>query len=213
MNINIPYYFFKLLETDSTTFVYQGEFSDDLTAKAIRLGEYSIRNTSVFNRLRKKVSFLIIECLQNVIRYEEKPKVVHQTNNHPGTFMVRNIGNSFYITSTNRIKNEKIDGLKTKLKNINQLDEEELKKMKKHVLTDKKFSEKGGAGLGLIEITRKSGHKLEYDFEYLNFYLSCFYLQIKLVANEETNKYPSVTLKNSKDLYHEILDKNITKRK
>lgn len=209
MNIDIPYYFFKLLETDATTFIYQGDFSDELTAKAIRLGEHSTRNVSVFNRLRKKISFLIIECLQNVIRYEEKPELVHKTNNRPGTFMIRNIENSYYINSSNLIKNEKTEGLKTKLKNINELGNEELKNLKRDVLTNKTFSEKGGAGLGLLEMTRKSEHKLEYDFEYINFYLSCFYLQVKLVANENTNEYQSVTLNDSKDLYHKILDKNV----
>ncbi|MBI4945744.1 MAG: hypothetical protein HY840_05010 [Bacteroidetes bacterium] len=210
MDISIPYYFFRLFEKDTTSFIYQGTFSDDLTDKTIRLGEHSIRNITEFNRIRKRVSFLIAECLQNVIRYEEKPKVLHQTNNRPGTFMVRNINHAYYIISSNLIKNEKVGELKIKLKKINDLDKEELKKMQQKVLSDPVFSEKGGAGLGMIEMTRKSGHKLEYDFEFVNSYLSSFYLQVKLTANEETDATRSLLLNNAKDIYHEILDKKIT---
>lgn len=209
MNVDIPYYFFKLLESDTTSFVYQGTFSDDLTDKTIRLGEYSIRRTREFTRLSKKVSFLIAECLQNVIRYEEKPKIVHQTNNRPGTFIVRNIGNSYYIISSNLIQKEKIDGLNAKLKKINSLDQEGLKNMQEKTLGDSSFSEKGGAGLGLIEMTRRSGHKLEYEFEHINFYLSNFYLLAKLKANDEINNDKDLSLHGTKDFCHKILDKNV----
>ena len=210
MNIDIPYYFFKLFERDTTTFVYQGEFGDDLTDKTIRLGEYSIRNILDFKRLKNRVAFLITECVQNVIRYEEKPKIVHQTNNRPGTFIVRNIGNSFYLISSNLIKNEKVDALKAKLKKINELGQVELKEMQRRLLIDEQPREKESTELGLIELTRRSGHKLEYDFEFVNSYLSDFHLQVKLSVNEGMNAYKDkASMIKGKDLYHKILDKNV----
>lgn len=209
MNIDIPYYFFRLLEKDKTNFIYQGSFSDDLTEKTIRLGENSIRENIEFNRIRKKVSFLIAECIQNVIRYEEKPQIVHQTNNRPGTFMVRNIENAYYIISSNLIKNEKVDEFKAKLKKINELGQEELKKMQRNVLANQTFTDKGGSGLGLIEITRKSGHKLEYDFEYINFYLSYFYLQVKLPVHKEITEIGNASITNTRNILHDIFHKNV----
>ena len=62
------------------------------------------------------------------------------------------------------------------------LDQVELKKLYLEVLTNSRISSKGGAGLGLIEMARKSGQKLDFSFEEYNENFSLFYLQIKLKA-------------------------------
>ena len=208
MNVAIPYYFFRLFEKDRTSFIYQGEFGDDLITKTIRLGEYSIRKDIAYNRMKKKVSFLISECLQNAIRYEEKPQIIHQTNNRPCTFMVRNIGNSYYVISSNRIKNENVDSLKVKLKTINELGQEAVDKQGAISLNPSDQG-KTATGLGLIEMTKKSGQKLEYDFEFINSYLSCFYLQVKLSAAKETNKILNVSMANTREVFNDILKKDV----
>ena len=48
---------------------------------------------------------------------------------------------------------------------LNAMDELELKQAYKKTLREGSFSDKGGAGLGLIEIARKSTEKLRYDFD------------------------------------------------
>lgn len=209
MNISIPYYFFNLFKNDTSSFIYQGEFNDALTERTVQMGENAVRQTAEYNQSRKKISFLITECLQNVMRYEEKPKIIHQTNNRPSTFMVRNIGNSHYIISSNLIKNEKVDGLKSKLKKINSLDQAELKNTPKKILISKIYSKKDETGLGLVELTKKSDHKLEYDFEHVNFYLSCFYLQVKLITDKAISNLPSPTLTNAKEIYKQLLSENV----
>jgi len=51
------------------------------------------------------------------------------------------------------------------LEKINSLTKEELKDFYKFVLNNQEFSAKGGGGLGLIDIARKTGSKLVYTFE------------------------------------------------
>jgi len=53
------------------------------------------------------------------------------------------------------------------------------------ILTNKKLSSRGGAGLGFVEMVRKSGEKLDYYFDKLDDKRSFFYLQIKIKDNEE----------------------------
>ena len=50
-----------------------------------------------------------------------------------------------------------------------------------------KLSAKGGAGLGFIDIARKSGNKLEYFFKEINSYSSFFILTTKVsrISNNE----------------------------
>jgi hypothetical protein len=50
-------------------------------------------------------------------------------------------------------------------------------------LNHQRISAKGGGGLGLVDIARKTGNKLEYSFVVYNRYYSFFYLDI--LVNEE----------------------------
>jgi len=62
------------------------------------------------------------------------------------------------------IENSKIDDLTKILDHINTLDKEGLKELYKTQMREGRLSEKGGAGLGFIDIARKTGRKLHYHF-------------------------------------------------
>ena len=70
----------------------------------------------------------------------------------------------YNVTTGNVVKNEKIDELKKMLEHINQLDRPDLNKLYKQKIREGRLSEKGGAGLGFIDIARKTGQKLVYSF-------------------------------------------------
>ncbi len=185
MNIDITYKFFKKLEEDNFSFIYQGEFSDDIMVEILRLNDYNMDYITDIGKLKKRISFLMAECFQNITRHGDKPEIINTTNNKPSMFLTRNIGNMYYIGSSNLIDNTKIDSLKLKLNNINNLNQEELKSLHFDILSNHELSEKGWAGLGLIEMARKSGQKLAYSFEFVNYYLSQFYVQLKLKGAED----------------------------
>jgi hypothetical protein len=71
---------------------------------------------------------------------------------------------------------EKIDGL-------NGMDAMYLKKAYEQTLREGSFSDKGGAGLGLIEIARKSSDKLYYNFEYMGDGKFFFTFNVKFKVN------------------------------
>lgn len=208
MNPELSYRFFKKLENDHFSLIYMGEFDDELTATLMRLSEVSIEDPKTF---KKRLSFLIAECFQNIIRHADKPEIINITNNKPKMFLVRNIGNVFYIGSTNLIENSKSTSLKAKLNSINKFTPQELKADYLNALTNNGFTEKGGGGLGLIEMARKSDSKLEFDFEFINYFLSNFFMQIRLgTFNEEKeDNIDTVTLKSTKELYNEMVQENI----
>ena len=71
----------------------------------------------------------------------------------------------YKISTGNFITQDKVDVLKNKIDKINSMGKEELKDMYKFILNHQRLSEKGGGGLGLVDIARKTGNKLEYTFE------------------------------------------------
>ena len=64
----------------------------------------------------------------------------------------------------NFVDNKKVPYLKDKIDKINSLSEDELKEMYKFILNHQKLSAKGGGGLGLLDMARKTGNKLQYYF-------------------------------------------------
>lgn len=207
MNPKTVYRFFNKLEEDHFGLIYLGEFDDELTSTLMRINETSIHEAKT---LKKTLSFLIIECFQNIIRHADKPELVTRTNNKPKMFLVRNIGNEFYIGSTNLIDNEKKAGLETKLKKINTLSQEELKTVYLGALVNNEVSAKGGGGLGLIEMARRSDCQLEFDFEFVNYFFSVFYMQLRVMAANASKDEPhAIALSSTRELYNTMLAENV----
>ena len=211
MKTGTAYQFFNKFKNDRFSLAYMGEFDDELTETLMRTNSTSIQEPLKF---KKRLSFLIAESFQNIIRHEEKLDIVKETNK-PKVFLLRNLGNSHYISSTNLISNSKKENLQDKLNTINTLSAEDLKSIYIDALTNNEISEKGGGGLGLIEMARKSESPLEFDFDSINHDLSVFYIQVRFITSEKTEAskpqdlidYIGIT--ETKDLYNLMLDENI----
>lgn len=206
---------FKILKDDNLSFAYKGNFTDDITEKVISLSDQNIdNNAEKLSKMRKKVSFLMAECFQNVIRHSEdegQSLVIDNLETDAGLFMTRNIGGTYYIISANHINNDKIEPLKETLLKVNTLDKEGLKKLYMEVLNDGELSDKGGAGLGLIEMARKSGHPLDFDFVQLDENKSFFYFLIKLkspLADEAETEH-GIDISNVKDMHRIMMQHNV----
>jgi len=208
MKADTPHYFFQELKDDSLSFIYQGSFSDEITDMVVDLTENYLP-TGGFAKMRKKVSFLMVECFQNVIRHGDKADLSHPELS-TGLFITRNLGDTFYITSANLIENVNVPYLKEKLESVNILDKEDLKSLYLDILENKELSAKGGASVGLIEIARKSGQKLEFYFEAADEKYSYFYLQIKIKSQNPTDKdFSDVSISYILEFHHLIDLENI----
>lgn len=174
----------------SLSYIYRGGFSIDLSNKILSLAETNMANFSESSSTKKKVYFIMLESLQNITRHQDI-KTQESTDNS-SFFVIQRLENDYYITSGNIIENKNIDSLKSKLSKVNSLDKESLKEYYKETLTQGELSTKGGAGLGLIEMARKSGNKLSYDFKEINNEISNFYFQIKVSAPDVSTGFQDI---------------------
>ena len=133
--------------------------------------------------LQKRIYYIMVEGLQNITRHQDEIANLN-TEKYPGIFAIQKNGERYYISTGNIVANENIPALKEKLDTINSLNPDELKKFHREMLTTGSMSDKGGAGLGLIEMSRKSGNKLLYSFEQSDNEYTYFYLQT-LIPNDK----------------------------
>ena len=135
-------------------------------------------------KLKKKVFNVLVECLQNLYHHidsnDDQDRNFTRIEAKSALFMIAKKDNHFVIRTGNYIDNESAAELEKRLDTINGMDKDELKKYYQEVLNNGALSEKGTAGLGMIDIARKSGNKLEYQFLPINEQNSFFCLNIKI---------------------------------
>lgn len=180
---DIAYPLFQRISNDDFEYVYRGYFSHNITKKILFLADTNISKVTSQQTLQKRIYYIMVEGLQNITRHQDEIANLN-TEKYPGIFAIQKNGERYYISTGNIVANENIPALKEKLDTINSLNPDELKKFHREMLTTGSMSDKGGAGLGLIEMSRKSGNKLLYSFEQLDNEYTYFYLQT-LIPNDK----------------------------
>lgn len=208
MNLDDIYNFYNQLIDDNLSFLYQGTFSNEFSEKIMKISELNIDKHEISFPFKKKIAFLIAESFQNIVKHGQKFKS-EDAFGKGGIYIIRFIEDTYIITTANLIEKNKVEKLQTKLDEINQLGKTELKEKYLEILRNSEFSEKGDAGLGLIEMARKTNNKLIYEFETKdddNF--ACFYLQLKIrLSKEENGEKVAIPLDNYKKI-HGLMRKN-----
>ncbi len=170
MSFDVNEYYDKLNGND-VLLAYKGSITSDLISNVLEVVEAKLDDLSETSKIRKKVYNILVESLQNLYHHiEELPEDIRdQHESKFGVLVISRIkDNSYKITTGNFINSSKIKVLKDKIDKINSLSREELKDMYKFILNHQRLSAKGGGGLGLVDIARKTGNKLEYSFENYN---------------------------------------------
>ena len=154
--------------------VYIGKFNQQITKFFSDMLESELEKECKEKITRRRVYHTIVEILQNMQRHTE------ELGEGSGLFMIGRKEQVYYIITSNKILKENTKKLKDTLDRINVATKEELKQMYKKQLLEGNLSERGGAGLGLIDIARKTESKYEYLFIPINFNLDYFVLKIEI---------------------------------
>jgi hypothetical protein len=97
--------------------------------------------------------------------------------------MIRMTRGIYSLTTGNLILNDKVAPLKEKLDTINSYDKAGLKELFKKALVEQSIDSEGTGNMGLIDMARKSGNKLLYQFDKVNDLYSYYMLTIKVEEN------------------------------
>ena len=64
--------FYRDIHLDDLTLAYSGEFTDSMTERIIDLSEAYLDSSIKLGKLKRRTSFLVAECFQNVVRHGMK---------------------------------------------------------------------------------------------------------------------------------------------
>ncbi len=204
--IDLAYEMTKSIDEDFIEYVYRGNFSEDITLNILNLTEAKFVNDNDAHKKQKRISYLLIESLQNVIRHGDTP---HDSNiGSESLLVIQKTHDSIYITTGNIIENDNIKALKeylTKLKNFNK---EELNKEYNKTLLNGIITEKGGGGLGLLTMIRRTEGRFQFDFKKLNDEYSYYYYQIQIILKTDSKSDDTKLISlNRIAKFHDLLNK------
>ena len=174
----------KIMLSKQLVLIYEGEFTQDITKSVLSMAERNLESFGEEEGIKRKVFNVMVECLQNICKHTDI--VVNEQNTKDNAiFLIGKEAGSYNIISGNSILKKNVAGLTEKLNLINSLDKEGLKSLYKEIISNTELSDKGGAGLGFVDMARKSGQKLAFSFHDVDEESAFFVLKVVIGKDKE----------------------------
>jgi hypothetical protein len=159
------------MRNERLLFVYRGEVTERNSLPLLTLLENEMKDDSYGFVGRKRLFMYVLENLQNIVKHGDR-------SGHGDMSLVAysKTIDGYTITTGNIIGSDRINDLKKRLDRVNEMDIDAIKVLYRQILGNSEFSNKGGAGLGLIEMAIKTGNRLDYEFVPVDKSLSYFIL-------------------------------------
>ncbi len=158
----------KVMSEEGVVFSFSGMISQSLTSFMLETAKTQLEDNGEDSKMIRCMFLIAIEQLQNVMSYS-KEKDIHSGNRYvsPGILVIGFCEKlqKYYVTSSNEIFEEDKEKLSKKLSYINTLEKDELRKFAREKLRSAEDKHDRGAGVGFIEMAKRSSENLEYNFE------------------------------------------------
>ncbi|WP_282036070.1 SiaB family protein kinase [Saccharicrinis aurantiacus] len=181
--LDFAYQLYRTMKTNEISLVYEGEITQDITKTFTAMTEKSMAKHEESNAVQRKVFNVMVECLQNISKHADS-MAEDTEEERRGIVMVSRGDDCYNIITGNVIRNSKVPGLTENLEQVNSLDKKGLSELFKTQMKEGRLSDKGGAGLGLIDIAKKTGSTLGYQFKEINDEVSFFILTSTIHRNK-----------------------------
>lgn len=180
------YDLYDALERQRILLSFKGDLSAELVTALLGMVERKMELIEPDAKARKRVFNVVMECLQNLYHHNKRPapqQAVHRSASDPhGVVMIAQLEDGYSILTGNFMAGNDVDRVKEHMDRINAMTPEELREFYRTTLNNGHFSERGGGGLGMIDIARKSGGKLEYGFVPFNEDSAFFSLNVNVTT-------------------------------
>ena len=161
--INYIYERYKDLCIKDITLIFEGQITHQVMKALTGLVEEQLDEVED-DRVLRRVYHVMVESLQNINRHAES----YEYRGHPypgmGLVLVAKTKERFQVTTGNIVETGHMDEISMFLGKLNNMNSDDLDDLYKKQMREGIMSAKGGAGLGFIDIRRKTGNPLDYSF-------------------------------------------------
>ncbi len=141
-------------------FSHFGNFNAAKNESSLKLVESLILESGDKRQTMKRFCSLFIEVLQNITLHGARDRELRMH----AFVVVSKEGDSYRLITGNLILKEDSPSLQERLTELNSMDVNMLRKLYIETLCNDEFSERGGAGLGLLTVAKKTESKIKFQF-------------------------------------------------
>ena len=171
----------RMMRDNNIAMVWSGHLSSDIEKQVLSFTETKMNEDDIELKVKRKVFSIMVESLQNISKYTPGLDVEEELG--MPVAMIVSEGKGMRLSTGNIISNNNIPSLRDKLKTVNRYDKNGLKELYRISLAGEEIKAEQTGILGLIDIARKSGHKLDYDFEKVSEDYSYYVLSVLVDVN------------------------------
>jgi len=171
-----------MMSDNELLLAYRDHITDAAIQQLLSITEMKLIQSGEEKKLRKRVFNILVECLQNIVNHADI-----DTNAEKDVASLLLMGrheDDIFIITGNKVLNTKIPALKKKIADINAMDHNDMREIYSDKLGASTYSAKGGAGLGLLDIYKRSGRKLDYHVEPIDNQVSFLSLHVTVGAQD-----------------------------
>ncbi|MBS1681888.1 MAG: SiaB family protein kinase [Bacteroidetes bacterium] len=184
--MNYIYDLHRTMMAEKLILVYEGDFTQETTKSILSMAERNLDSSGEESGIKRKVFNVMVEALQNIVKHSsEQGLQAGSLISRSAIFLISKDDSRYCVMTGNPIQKDKVSRLKQNLEELNSKDKEGLKEMYKEIIKNTQISEKGGAGLGFVDMARKSGEKLEFIFANMDETHDFFCLKINISREKE----------------------------
>ncbi len=162
---------------DEPIFTFRGKVTHKVVVKLVPLIEVKLFEIGAENFVKKRLVTVSIEVLQNLMNHSYRDK--GKKYKIPHEFSILYEHGHFIVVSSNLVENKKAMLLKDKLIKLNSLDNEAIKFLY-NIVIKQTYTKSGGAGLGLLDMRRKTGYPFEFYIDLEDKRVSRFFFKVKI---------------------------------
>lgn len=163
MNFDLNQWYSEKVDEDAI-FNYMGRVEEENVTDILKSIEQVLETRNESPKLYKKIFNILVELVQNLYHHGEVPSDFDVTYDKFGVLILRDEGTQYRICAGNFIKIDGLRLIRDRIDQINTLSSTETQSLYRIILGNDQFSDKGGGGLGMVDIARKSGNNMEYQF-------------------------------------------------
>jgi len=168
-----------LMAENQIYMIWSGHINSGIGEEVLSLTESKLADEDVDSTLRRRVFNIMVEILENVSKYNPGKEPEKKYGMPVAIIMLKD--EKFHLTTGNLILNSSVVELKEKLDNINSFDKEGLRDLFFTSLSEQSVETDSTGNMGLISMARRSGSRLDYQFQKINGQYSYFMLTVKVV--------------------------------
>jgi hypothetical protein len=178
-NLENIYYIHERMADTGILLVYKGALNGMVLDSLLANAKNQLSKMNVDLKIRKKIYSIMVECLENINRYNANQKEPETNQYHP-LFIWGENETGFYIKCGNMIKSSDVPPLMERLEGMKNLNKTELKEKYRKTILKSKVNRGSGAGLGIIDMAIKSDNQMSYAFKSIDPNTSFFTLNINV---------------------------------